>query len=103
MAAPVIVEVALDKGRGNRFKVVVAPTPAADAAAAEYLRRVTEYTAGENYHVAHIDWDASQEATLGLCLDAVFYPKCEHGLRAQLCAGPQHYPYDAEERQAYGF
>lgn len=30
-------------------------------------------------------------------------PTCEHGLSAHLCAGPQHYPYDDEERQHYGF
>lgn len=29
--------------------------------------------------------------------------ECEHGLSADLCEGPQHYPYDDEERQAYGF
>jgi hypothetical protein len=25
------------------------------------------------------------------------YATCEHGLSADLCEGPQHYPYDAEE------
>ena len=26
---------------------------------------------------------------------------CEHGLSADLCAGPQHYPYDEGERAYY--
>lgn len=30
------------------------------------------------------------------------YPTCEHGMSAHLCSGPQHYPYDEEERQIYG-
>jgi hypothetical protein len=30
-------------------------------------------------------------------------PLCEHGLSAWLCAGPQHYPYDEEERAHYGY
>jgi hypothetical protein len=31
------------------------------------------------------------------------YPTCEHGLSAHLCEGPQHYPYDDEERAHYGY
>lgn len=30
------------------------------------------------------------------------YPKCEHGLLAELCAGPQHYPYDDDELRGMG-
>ena len=36
-------------------------------------------------------------------LNEFLYPTCEHGLSLALCAGPQHYPYDDEERQHYGF
>ena len=34
---------------------------------------------------------------------AKLYPVCEHGLSAHLCEGPQHYPYDDEERAHYGY
>lgn len=30
------------------------------------------------------------------------YRQCEHGMDADLCAGPQHYDYDEDERRAYG-
>lgn len=29
-----------------------------------------------------------------VALHEVFYPKCEHGLSLDLCAGPGHYPHD---------
>jgi hypothetical protein len=33
----------------------------------------------------------------------LLYPKCEHGLLAELCAGPQHYPYDEDELRGMGY
>ena len=100
-----VIDLALDKGWGAHIKVVVADTPAADAAAAAFLRKVvTPYVPGENYHVASIDWDAMEkDANVGRCLDAYFHPTCEHGMSLHLCAGPQHYPYDEEERQVHGY
>ncbi len=35
-------------------------------------------------------------------LEAWLYPTCEHGLSLELCAGPQHYPYDEDERAYWG-
>ncbi|QZE10483.1 hypothetical protein SEA_SCOOBYDOOBYDOO_137 [Mycobacterium phage ScoobyDoobyDoo] len=34
---------------------------------------------------------------------SAIYPLCEHGMSADLCEGPQHYPYDDEERAYYGY
>jgi hypothetical protein len=35
-------------------------------------------------------------------LEAYLYPTCEHGLSLDLCYGPQHYPYDEDERAYWG-
>lgn len=36
-------------------------------------------------------------------LYGLLYPKCEHGLSLDLCAGPQHYPYDDDELRGMGY
>lgn len=36
-------------------------------------------------------------------LHAALYPLCEHNMLAELCAGPQHYPYDDDELRAMGY
>jgi len=36
-------------------------------------------------------------------LQAALYPKCEHGLFLDLCAGPQHYEYDDDELRGMGY
>lgn len=93
-----------DEGRGgwgSWIKVTVAPTPEADAAAAAFFARATKYTVGAPYNVCHVDEETT--GPLGDKLMDFFYPTCEHGLSADLCAGPQHYPYDDAERQRYGY
>jgi len=47
-------------------------------------------------------WDV-EELPAGMPeLDAYLYPTCEHGLSLDLCYGPQHYPYDEDERAYWG-
>jgi hypothetical protein len=47
-------------------------------------------------------WDVL-ELPAGLdTLTEWLYPLCEHGMSLDLCAGPQHYPYDDEEAAYYG-
>jgi hypothetical protein len=88
-----------EAGWGPWIKVTVADTPEADAAAAEFFRRVCVYPRpdGEKYHVACIDEEASTPGVLGEALAEYFFPTCEHGMSAQLCYGPNHYPSAAEE------
>jgi hypothetical protein len=81
-------------GWGAWVRVTVADTPEADAAAAAFFRRACAYEVGQqDYAASHVD----EEATTGLgpAMAAYFYPVCEHGLSAHLCAGPGHYPADA--------
>jgi hypothetical protein len=55
-------------------------------------------------HEEPINWVAlyGDDRSTGPLYD-LLYPTCEHGLSLALCAGPQHYPYDDEERAHYGF
>lgn len=81
-----------DGGWGAWVRVTVAPTPEADAAAAAFFRRACAYTIGQPYAAAHVDEEATTD--LGPAMTDLFYPTCEHGLSAHLCAGPGHYPAD---------
>lgn len=47
-------------------------------------------------------WDVLELPAVMGDLQEWLYPLCEHGLSLDLCAGPQHYPYDDEERAYYG-
>lgn len=88
-----IIELARDKGWGARVRVAVADTPEAEAAALAFFQRACAWEIGqENYHVPTV----VEEATTGMgpLLEEYFYPRCEHGMSAQLCAGPGHYPMD---------
>lgn len=78
-----------DGGWGAWVKVTIAATPEADAAAAAFFRRASTAAKG---HAAHVDEEAS--AGIGPAMSDVFFPICEHGLSAHLCAGPGHYPAD---------
>lgn len=90
-----------EAGWGSWIKVTVADTPEADAAAADFFRRVCVYPRpdGEKYHVACLDPQQTEDnsAPLGEALAAYLFPTCEHGMSAQLCYGPDHYPSAAEE------
>lgn len=48
-------------------------------------------------HVFHELEDHPLPEHCSMELYALVYPKCEHGLSLDLCAGPQHYPYDEDE------
>lgn len=76
-----------DGGWGAWVKVNIADTPAADAAAADFFRRVSTL---ETRHAAHVDEEHT--TVLGSAMSDVFYPICEHQMSAHLCYGPDHYP-----------
>ena len=78
-----------DGGWGAWIKVTVSDTPAADAAAAAFFRRVSNM---KTRHAAHVDQEVT--TVLGSAMSDLFYPICEHGLSAHLCYGPEHYPRD---------
>lgn len=89
-AAPVTVAYLTQNGGwGGWVRVEIADTPEADSAAAAFFRRASTLATG---HAAHVDEELS--TTLGPAMAEVFYPICEHGLSADLCAGPGHYPAD---------
>lgn len=92
------IELALDKGWGPRILIAVADTAEADQAATAYLRRMTAYELGqENYHVA-----ACIDGQVRDNLAELLYPSCEHGMSAQLCAGPMHFlSYDQERERGW--
>lgn len=79
-----------DKGGGRWIQVSVSDTPAADAAAADFFRRVCAYTIGETYHAAHVDEEKT--TTIGPAMAEYFFPLCEHQMSAHLCYGPDHFP-----------
>jgi hypothetical protein len=89
ITTPTVAYLNRDGGWGPCIRVTVAATAAADAAAARFFRRASTLATG---HAAHVDEDAT--AVLGPAMTGVFYPTCEHGLSARLCAGPGHYPTD---------
>lgn len=78
-----------DGGWGAWVRVDVADTPEADAAAAAFFRR-------NSHEAAYVDEELTTD--LGPEMEAVFFPTCDHGMSAQLCYGPDHYPSDAQER-----
>lgn len=78
-------------GWGAWVKVTVANTPEADKAAAEFFRRSNE--------PRHVDEDLTTPDALGDELSDVLFPTCEHGMSADLCTGPDHYPSREQEMQ----
>lgn len=88
-------------GWGSHIRVTIAPTPAADAAAAAFFARACHYVVGEPYNVSHLDEEATA-APLGPKVEEYFFPLCEHGMSLQLCCGPNHYPSAFQER-AWGW
>jgi hypothetical protein len=89
-AADTVAYLTRDGGWGAWVRVTVASTPEADAAAAAFFRRASTLATG---HAAHVDEEGS--AGIGPAMLDVFFPTCEHGLSAHLCADPiNHYPAD---------
>lgn len=72
-----------------------------DQALAFIAARTTTHTFSE-VEDKLIDFGAP-DAWKNVKLSAVLYPSCEHGMSLDLCAGPQHYPYDADELAHYGY
>lgn len=79
-----------DGGWGAWVRVDIAPTPEADAAAADFFRRACAYTVGQPYNAAHVDEEKTNH--LGLAVADYFFPLCEHQMSANLCYGPDHFP-----------
>ena len=73
------------------LRVVIAATPAAEAAAIAFLRRHTAWDLGQKDYRVISDVQIDSEDTGDALMDYLF-PTCEHGLSAHLCAGPEHYP-----------
>lgn len=92
-AAPAVAWLQKDGAWGSWIRVEIAATPEADAAAAAFFRSASTLETG---HAACVDEDATDPAALGPAMESVFYPTCAHGMSAQLCYGPNHYPTDAE-------
>jgi hypothetical protein len=86
-----------EAGWGPWIKVTIADTPEADKAAAAFFKRATEYRGYRDYHTASVDEEAS--TALGEAMAEIFYPTCEHGMSADLCMGPDHYPTREQEMQ----
>lgn len=85
-----------DPHGGNIHTVTVANTEAAEKAATTYLKRICHYEVGDqNYRVWFPCENSSWKADT-LCKEFAEYlfPRCEHGLSAQLCEGPNHYGPD---------
>ncbi len=61
-------------------------TFATEKAAVDFVERKSETCAIQQEGPVPAGWDS---------LLAVLYPECEHGLSAQLCHGPDHYPPDS--------
>lgn len=96
-AAELVAYLTKDCGWGAWIKVTVADTPEADAAAAAWFRRATEYHGYRDYHTATVDEAAS--TALGTAMAEFLFPTCEHGMSAALCMGPDHYPSREQEMQ----
>jgi hypothetical protein len=70
------------------YKVTFAP--GLDSKAAEFVKARESYCAiwiDEEFEGGLVGWPETEK---------VLYPECEHGLSLWLCAGPEHYPADAE-------
>jgi hypothetical protein len=97
--APLVLTVHLCKERRD-INVTVYPGPGADAAAADYVNRRSSYVACS---VNDEDgWEIGIDAVLWPLLADAVYPICEHGMSAQSCYGPGHFPSAEWERSHYG-
>jgi hypothetical protein len=80
----------------RRSYLVTFEGPNAEAWALRYIE------ARGSTHAVHEVEDKPFDVDKYPTLYDLLYPTCEHGLSAWLCEGPQHYPYDNDERRAYG-
>lgn len=96
MSKSIVLEVTvLDQGQ-HSFKVRFFGPQAEDNALA-YVERKDN---GDYYFSDPEDEPVDAEFTR---LIERLWPKCEHGMSANSCFGPQHYWMDDEERAHYGY
>lgn len=90
----------LSSPQGEKWLAVsVAPSEEAQKAAVAFANRVREANAfGEYMVLSGGEETPGSEGHPYEILMEMLSPTCEHGMSAQLCMGPQHYPSAEQER-----